>query len=193
MPPVTPVRRKLLEPPKVSPKPWLPPRPKTSTSTPTKLLNRILKQGSRVQLLNIGEVGRRGNLTGISGMIGYFYKQACEIYVDQPERDKAVMGLLREAEYLEWLHGKKRLEAQVEAEKREERVQMHRKLMALKELLRLQAQERAKKRRAEAAKHERDVRERRERVASFRQQTSVEAPPRMSRNPLGHVIRIARM
>ena len=58
----------------------------------------------------------------------------------------------------------------------------------------MQAQERAKKR-AEATKHERDVRERRERVASFRQQTSVEAPPRirMSRNPLGHVIRIARM
>ena len=182
-------RRTLLRPPSHSPKPYLPPRAKVSTATPKKLLQRILDAGRDVKLRD----RPCGRYIDHRSMLGHLWKEACEIHTDQLARDECINGLLKEALYVEWLMGVRKLETRVEADLRAERVLMHKKLMELKEQERLAAKERALQRRAEAAQHERDVRERRASVALLRQQTDPEAPPRQSRNPHGHVIHIARM
>ena len=188
--------RKTLAPPNYSPKPWLPPRPKKSTATPTKLLTRIKKTGARVQLLKIGEVGKKGNLTGPQANVGFWYMQACEIHTDQIERDDAVMHLLREAEYLEWLQGTKRLEAQPYVLETEDSCLQNDRLANYHMALKWQHEHKMAERKAakmfEIANSVAAMRARVDRIEELRASTAVDRPARMTRNPLGHTIHMPR-
>jgi hypothetical protein len=106
MAPTTPESRKRLAPPAHSPKPWLPPRLKRSSSTPNKLLKRILDangivRGNEVEAWEWGRCGGRYQVFD-SRKIFFWYKQACEIYTDQRERDQHILNLLDKAEFCEF-------------------------------------------------------------------------------------------
>ena len=124
MPPSTPMRRKLLAPPNYSPKPWIPPRPKVSKSTPTKLLRRILAadgvaRGNEVESWEWSRCGGRYEVFD-SRKIHFWYKQACEIHTDQRERDQHVLNLKKKAEFCELKKAEAMIQAQLDREHKQQ-------------------------------------------------------------------------
>ena len=128
--------------------------------------------------------------------MGFWYMQACEIHTDQIERDDAVMHLLREAEYLEWLQGTKRLEAQPYVLETEDSCLQNDRLANYHMALKWQHEHKMAERKAakmfEIANSVAAMRARVDRIEELRASTAVYRPARMTRNPLGHTIHMPR-